>query len=84
LDINYRVEGQSIVVYEIRPLWNNPNIKIESEIVKTTFVKKENIWKILWFRSDMKWHSYKPNPKVNSLKEFIKIVEEDNLGCFWG
>ncbi|PKP44844.1 MAG: hypothetical protein CVT95_10530 [Bacteroidetes bacterium HGW-Bacteroidetes-12] len=84
LDISYKIEGQSIVVFEIRPLWNNPNIKIESEIAKTTFVKKENIWKIFWFRADMKWHSYKPNPKVNSLKEFIKIVEEDKLGCFWG
>lgn len=84
LDINYKIESQSIVVFEIRPLWNNPNIKIESEIAKTTFVKKENIWKIFWFRADMKWHSYKPNPKVSSLKEFVKIVEEDKLGCFWG
>lgn len=57
---------------------------MECNIAKSTFVKKENIWKIFWFMSDMKWHSYKPNPKVNHLKEFVKIIEEDKQGCFWG
>lgn len=84
LDINYRVEGQSIVIFEIRPFCDDPNKKIECYVAKTTFVKKENIWKIFWIRADMKWYSYQPNPKVKSLKEFIKIVEEDKLGCFWG
>lgn len=84
LDINYRVEGQSIVVFEIRPFWNDPNKKTECNIVKTTFIKKENCWKIFWFRADMKWYGYKPKLKVNSLKEFIKIIEEDKHGCFWG
>ncbi|HEY9170183.1 MAG TPA: DUF3024 domain-containing protein [Lutibacter sp.] len=84
IDINYKIEGQSIVVFEIRPVWNNPNKKIECNIAKTTFVKNENTWKIFWFRSDMKWHGYKAIPKVNSLKEFVKIIEEDKHGCFWG
>ncbi len=84
LDINYKIEGQNIVVFEIRPVWNNPNIKMECNIAKTTFVKNENTWKIFWFMSDMKWHGYKPTPKVNSLKEFVKIIEEDKHGCFWG
>lgn len=84
LDINYKIEGQSIIIFEIRPVWDNPNEKMECNIAKTTFVKKENSWKIFWFMSDMKWHGYKPKPKVNKLKEFIKIIEEDKLGCFWG
>ena len=84
LDINYKIEGQSIIVFEIRPFCDDPNRKIECNIAKTTFIKKENSWKIFWFMSDMKWHGYKPKLKVNSLKEFIKIIEEDKLGCFWG
>ncbi|MFC6877508.1 DUF3024 domain-containing protein [Flavobacterium myungsuense] len=32
----------------------------------------------------MKWHSYKPHPKVKNLKEFIKVIQEDKHGCFWG
>lgn len=84
LDINYKVEDQSVILFEIRPDWKNPQEKREYNIAKATFVKKENQWKIFWFISDLKWHSYKPKEKVNSLKEFVKIVEEDKLGCFWG
>ncbi len=69
VDINYKIEGQSIIVFEIRSVWNNPSEKMESNVAKATFVKTENKWKIYWFKSDMKWHIYKPNEKVNKLKE---------------
>jgi hypothetical protein len=84
VDINYKIEQQSIIIFEIRPVWNNPKEKTEYNIAKATFVKKDNTWKIFWFMSDMKWHNYKPNPKVENLKEFVKTIEEDKHGCFWG
>lgn len=84
IDINYKVEDQSIVVFEIRPNWSNPNEKMKCNIAKATFVKKENKWNIYWFMSDMKWHSYKLKPKVDNLRDFIKEIEEDKNGCFWG
>ena len=84
VDINYKVEGQSIIVFEIRPVWNNPTEKTEYNIAKITYVKKDNKWSIYWFMSDMKWHSYKPKPKVSKLKDFVKEIEEDKHGCFWG
>lgn len=84
IDIAYKVENQSIIVFEIRPHWNIPNKKAEYNIAKCTFVKTENKWNIYWFKSDMKWHGYNPNPKVNNLKAFIHEIEEDKHGCFWG
>lgn len=84
LDINYKVEDQSVILFEIRPDWKNSQEKREYNIAKATFVKKENQWKIFSFMSDLKWQSYKPKEKVNNLKEFVKIVEEDKLGSFWG
>ena len=84
LDIAYKIENQSVIVCEIRPKWNNPQEKIEVNVAKATFVKTEKYWKIFWFRSDMKWHSYEPNDTVEFLKEFVKIIEEDKHGCFWG
>jgi len=47
-------------------------------------VQKENKWKIYWQRADLKWHLYEPNKEVKTIKTFIKIVDEDKLGCFWG
>ncbi len=84
LDISYKIDGQSIVIYEIRPHWDDPNKKIESLIAKTTYIKSKNHWKIFWLRADLKWHSYSPVPIVKTLKEFNEIVEGDSYGCFWG
>ncbi|NLY74895.1 MAG: DUF3024 domain-containing protein [Firmicutes bacterium] len=84
LDLGYRIDGNSIVIFEIRPLWNNPEKIIEVPVAKTTYVKKNDVWKIYWQRADLKWHGYKPDPEVKTLDEFFRIVDEDEFGCFWG
>ncbi|MBD3584042.1 DUF3024 domain-containing protein [Flavobacterium selenitireducens] len=84
LDIGYKVDGQNVIIFEIRPSWTNPKEKAEYYVAKAAFVKKENTWKIFWLMSDLKWHNYKPLPRVKSLKEFVDVVKEDKLGCFWG
>jgi hypothetical protein len=84
VDLSYKIEDQSIIVFEIRPRWNKPEEKVEGYIGKTTCVKAKNHWKVFWLRADLKWHSYQPQPTVNSLKDFIKLIEEDKHHCFWG
>ena len=84
LDIGYRIENQSVELFEIRPTFKDPGKKIEHAIAKATYVKREGIWKIYWMRADLKWHRYEPTPVVNSLDEFLKTVEEDAYGCFNG
>ena len=83
LDFMYRIEGQSIIIFEIRPDWQNATVSIECPVAKTTFVKSKNHWKIFWMRADSKWHNYKPNPIVKEIKDFVRIVEEDKYNCFW-
>lgn len=84
LDIGYKIEDQSIFVFEIRPQWNNPEVIREHPVAKTTFVKAKNNWKVFWMRADLKWHSYSPQPTVKRLQEFTKLVEKDELHCFFG
>lgn len=84
IDIGYSIDGQSITIFEIRPRWDNPSVIIEREIAKTTFVKSKGYWKIFWMRADLKWHGYPAKPVVESLKDFVKVVDEDKHGCFWG
>ena len=84
LDISYKIEKQSIIIFEIRPNWRDANLKMESGIAKATFVKSDKLWKIFWMRADLKWHSYKPKPVVGDVSIFLKTVEEDKHGCFWG
>jgi hypothetical protein len=84
LDIDYRIDGQSVTVVEVRPRWDNPEVYRDSPRAKTTFVKAKNQWKVFWMRADLKWHSYAPKPYVLTLKEFTELVDEDKHHCFWG
>jgi hypothetical protein len=84
LDICYTIDGQSIIIFEIRPQWNKPEIIHQYPVAKTSFVKAKNHWKVFWRRADLKWHSYTPKPVVKTIKEFTKLVEEDKHHCFWG
>jgi len=84
LDITYQIENQSVVIYEVRPKWNDPKIIRQHPIAKTTWVKSSNHWKVFWQRADLKWHSYSPKPTVKKLQDFVRLVEEDTHHCFWG
>jgi hypothetical protein len=84
IDVAYKIEDQSIIIYEIHPLFMEQEKKIESPIAKTTYVKAKDHWKVFWLRGNLKWYSYDPKPTVKTLKEFTELVEEDTLGCFWG
>ncbi|MBN2362680.1 DUF3024 domain-containing protein [candidate division WOR-3 bacterium] len=84
IDIAYKIEKQSIIIFEIRSSLRDPMLKIEHPIAKTVHVKSKNQWKIYWMKRDLKWHPYDPEPVVKTLKKFLKIVTEDEKGCFWG
>jgi hypothetical protein len=84
LDIGYRIENQSVELFEIRPAFRDPDKKIECAIAKATYVKREGIWKIYWMRADLKWHRYEPVPEADSLEEFLSVIEDDHHGCFFG
>lgn len=84
LDIGYEISGQSVILQEIRPLWNNPKEIQRLAYAKATYVKNKSIWKIFWMRANLKWHSYEPQPTVKLLYDFLKIVNEDKYACFKG
>ena len=84
IDLDYKIENQSIILFEVRPHWQKEGEKIESPIAKTTWVKRQKCWKIFWMRADLKWHSYQPVEKVDTIEEFLKVVDADANGCFWG
>jgi len=84
VDLSFRIERQSVLIFEIRPLWENPKEKIEEPIAKATYVKNRSLWKVFWQRADLKWHRYDPDPEVDSIDDFVKIVERDEYACFFG
>ena len=83
LDFGFLIDGQSVELFEVRPVWNNPEQQLERSVAKATYVKRHNHWKVYWQRADLKWHAYEPMPSVPTLKRFLTLVEEDPHTCFW-
>ncbi len=83
-DLSFRVEEDSIIIFEIRPRWNNPDEKIEGSVAKATYIKGNKIWKIYWKRADLKWHKYDPLPEVLTVSDFLNEIDKDPNSCFWG
>jgi hypothetical protein len=84
VDLGFRVAQQSVEIFEIRPRWNKPAVKLEHAVAKATYVKAEGGWRVYWQRQDLKWHRYDPVPVVGSLEAFLQLVDEDEHACFWG
>jgi hypothetical protein len=84
VDLDYRIDNQSVLIFDIRCRWDKKDVFFESPIAKTTWVKTKNHWKVFWLRADLKWHVYKPVSTVKTIYYFIELVDQDKHGCFWG
>jgi len=84
LYIDYRLEGQSLFLLEVRPVWNDPSRKTEMDVAKITFIKKESLWKLYRQRQNMKWQLYDPKSNSKDLEVLLKEIWDDPMGCFWG
>ena len=84
LYLDYRLENQSVILFVVRPHWKNSNKKIEEMVAKATYLKSRRVWRIYWQRADLKWHQYEPSFEVETIEEFLGVVEKDEYGCFYG
>ena len=84
LDLGYRIENQSVLLFEIRPRWDRPQEEMELPVAKATYSKAQAVWKVYWQRADLKWHRYDPTPEVDQLVDFLALVGEDEHACFFG
>ena len=84
LRVDYKIQNQDIIIFEIRPQWNDPKKQIVSPFAKLKFVRSRNHWKLYWHRADMKWHKYMPFESSRDLAELLKEIDTDQNGCFFG
>jgi hypothetical protein len=85
LDLGSRISGQSVEIFEVRPVWRGrPGEKMEHPAAKATFVRSRGAWRVFWMRRDLEWHGYEPAPEVESIEAFCVLVDEDAHSCFFG
>jgi len=84
VDLSFRFDGRSVEIFEIRPRWDSPAEKIEEAVAKARYLKSRDEWLVYWQRADLKWHKYGPMPEVSAVDAFLRLVDEDEYGCFFG
>jgi hypothetical protein len=84
VDLAFRISGQSIEIFEIRPLLLDESRRHECPIAKATYNKSKLVWTIFWMRANAKWYRYPPDPEVASVEEFLDVVQKDDHNCFFG
>lgn len=83
-DQGFRITDDSVELFEQRPDKKNPQEMLELPMARATYIKAAKIWKVYWLRADRKWAGYERRPQVDSIEEFLELVEDNELGCFHG
>jgi hypothetical protein len=84
LDYGYNHKNKTFELFEIRPVWNNPNEVNQSPFAKIKYDSAKSIWKLYWMRASLKWNLYEPFSSSPKLQELLLIIKEDAYGCFFG
>lgn len=84
LDIGFEWKNGTLVFFEIRPDWVNPEIIRHFPFAKARYIKSREVWKIYWLRASLKWEAYPYDPEVGRLDLVLRIIEEDKHNCFKG
>lgn len=84
LDFGYSWDGQTALMFEIRPQLNDPKNILELPYAKLRFVKASKIWKLYWMHGSGKWEAYEPKPESANLQLLLDEIDHDGYGCFFG
>lgn len=84
IDFGYSWDGQTVLLFEIRPQWDNPTEYRQYEFAKIRYVKSSNLWKLYWKRASGKWELYDPVSEDPSLQVLLSEIKNDPHHCFFG
>ena len=67
IDLSYKIENQSIIVFELRPVWNDPGKIMESNIAKITYEQELLVKEVKFLKLDFLEVCKKPIKSENGL-----------------
>jgi hypothetical protein len=84
LRYEYDIEKQNVIIYEVRPAWDNKDEIIRMPFAKLSYVVSRRTWKLYWKRASGKWERYEPKETTKELHELVQAIKDDAYGCFFG
>jgi len=80
----YRVEGQDVLIVEVRVVWDDPSRWMDHGVAKLKFNRKAGEWRLFWQRASLRWESYEPLAANRELSVLVEEIDRDPHGCFFG
>ena len=80
----YSINGQTIVLSEKRPHWQNPSEWFEAPVAKFKYVAKKRKWQLFWQDRNLHWRRYEPMFEADKFDNLLKEVDSDPTCIFWG
>ena len=84
LRVEYKITRHDILIFEVRPSWDDPKEFFEMEVAKLRYMRTKNRWFLFWKRASGKWESYQPAPESKNIGALVSEIDKDPWGCFWG
>jgi hypothetical protein len=84
LQHGFRIENNSIELYESRPAFRQPQEWRKLDVAKFKYVASRGHWRLYCQYRDLKWHEYEPKPMARSFDALLREVINDPTGIFWG
>ncbi len=80
----YRVEGQDVLIVEVRVVWDDPSRWMDHGVAKLKFNRKAGEWRLFWQRASLRWESYEPLAAHRELSVLVEEIDRDPHRCFFG
>ncbi len=84
LRVGYRIEGNSVVLFESRVRFDKRSEWLDHPVAKFTYVTSIQRWRLYCRFRDLKWHGYQPLPEADSMEHLVSEVRRDPTCIFWG
>ena len=81
---DFRISGNSVELFEVRPRYDRPSEWMEEPVAKFRYVGTRKVWELYCQFRDLKWHRYQPRPEAQSFQALLNEVEKDPTCIFWG
>ena len=84
VELQYRFDATSVILFEKRPAWDNPKESVELLVAKFRYFAGRGEWELYWRDRNSDWHQYdllKPNKRFEVL---LSEVDKDPTCIFWG
>lgn len=82
--LEFSFQGNSVLLNEERPYFQNPSQWTSSPIAKFKFDQKDKTWSLYYPDRNSKWHLYDHAKPSRQFVHLLQAVEQDPTGIFWG